>query len=63
MVLAGAQPGAAEPEDLIGEVEELVASGMRLKDACAELAVGGVSKRELYEAVLDSRKSAEETLP
>ncbi len=61
VVLAGAQPVAAEPEDLIGEVEELVASGMRLKDACAELAVGGVSKRELYEAVLDSRKSAQDT--
>ncbi|MGK2886545.1 MAG: 16S rRNA (cytidine(1402)-2'-O)-methyltransferase [Rhodococcus sp. (in: high G+C Gram-positive bacteria)] len=55
VVLAGAQPVASEPEDLVDDVEELVASGMRLKDACAQLAVGGVSKRELYEAVLAAR--------
>lgn len=55
VVLAGAVAVASEPEDLIDDVEQLVASGMRLKDACAQLAVDGVSKRELYEAVLASR--------
>ncbi|WP_089243680.1 16S rRNA (cytidine(1402)-2'-O)-methyltransferase [Rhodococcoides kyotonense] len=59
VVLAGAQRVVQDPEDLIGDVEELVASGMRLKDACAQLAVGGVSKRELYEAVLQARAGAE----
>lgn len=57
VVLAGAVAVASEPEDLIDDVEQLVASGMRLKDACAQLAVDGVSKRELYEAVLASRSA------
>jgi 16S rRNA (cytidine1402-2'-O)-methyltransferase len=39
-----------------------VASGMRLKDACAQLAVDGVSKRDLYEAVLAARSSADDLL-
>nr|WP_296774068.1 16S rRNA (cytidine(1402)-2'-O)-methyltransferase [Rhodococcus sp. (in: high G+C Gram-positive bacteria)] len=59
VVLAGAIAVASDPEDLIDDVEELVASGMRLKDACAQLAVGGVSKRELYEAVLAARPSVD----
>lgn len=59
VVLAGAVAVASDPEDLVEEVEELVASGMRLKDACAQLAVGGTSKRELYEAVLAARSAAE----
>ncbi|MDJ0393994.1 16S rRNA (cytidine(1402)-2'-O)-methyltransferase [Rhodococcus sp. G-MC3] len=59
VVLAGAVAVALDPEDLVDDVEELVASGMRLKDACAYLAVGGTSKRELYEAVLAARTSAE----
>ncbi len=63
VVLAGAIAVASEPEELIDEVEELVASGLRLKDACAQLAVGGVSKRELYEAVLASRSSSDDLLP
>lgn len=56
VVLEGARPVAARPEELIGEVERLVAAGMRLKDACAEVATDGVSKREVYEAVLAARK-------
>lgn len=56
VVLEGAQPVAADPEDLVGEVERLVADGVRLKDACAQVATEGVSKRELYETVLASRK-------
>ena len=56
VVLEGAVAVAEEPEDLVAEVESLVASGMRLKDACAQVAVAGVSKREVYEAVLAARK-------
>jgi 16S rRNA (cytidine1402-2'-O)-methyltransferase len=57
VVLAGAEP--AEPADM-GElavrVEALVAGGLRLKDAVAELAVGtGVSRKALYDAVLAAR--------
>ncbi|TQF74018.1 16S rRNA (cytidine(1402)-2'-O)-methyltransferase [Rhodococcus spelaei] len=57
VVLEGARPVAAEPEDLVGEVERLVADGARLKDACAMVATAGVSKREVYEAVLAARKA------
>ncbi|PTR30474.1 16S rRNA (cytidine1402-2'-O)-methyltransferase [Rhodococcus sp. OK519] len=56
VVLEGAQLVAADPEDLVGEVERLVADGMRLKDACAQVATEGVSKRELYETVLAARR-------
>ncbi|BCN77661.1 16S rRNA (cytidine(1402)-2'-O)-methyltransferase [Rhodococcus hoagii] len=56
VVLEGAQMVAADPEDLVAEVERLVAGGARLKDACAQVATEGVSKRELYETVLASRR-------
>ncbi|QCQ90095.1 16S rRNA (cytidine(1402)-2'-O)-methyltransferase [Rhodococcus sp. SGAir0479] len=56
VVLEGAQPVAADPEDLVEEVERLVADGVRLKDACAQVAGEGVSKRELYETVLAARR-------
>lgn len=56
VVLEGAQPVAAEPADLVERVEVLVAKGLRLKDACAEIAAGtGASRRELYDAVLAAR--------
>lgn len=56
VVLEGAQPISAEPADLVDRVEALVAKGMRLKDACAEVAAGtGASRRELYDAVLAAR--------
>ena len=43
-------------EDLVEYVEEKVADGERLKDACAAVAVGSpMTKRELYQAVLDAR--------
>lgn len=46
------------PQDLTGEVEEKVGSGMRLKDASREVSAAyGVSRRELYEAVLEARRS------
>ena len=56
VVLEGASLEAADPVDLVGEVEALVESGSRLKDACAQAATAGVSKRELYEAVLAARR-------
>ncbi|WP_036505274.1 16S rRNA (cytidine(1402)-2'-O)-methyltransferase [Nocardia aobensis] len=57
VVVEGAQPVSADPVDLVDEVEELVADGTRLKDACARVAAraGGVSRRELYDAVLAAR--------
>ncbi|MFC7448701.1 16S rRNA (cytidine(1402)-2'-O)-methyltransferase [Rhodococcus daqingensis] len=56
VVLEAARLVAAEPEDLVGEVERLVEGGARLKDACAMVATAGVSKREVYEAVLAARQ-------
>jgi 16S rRNA (cytidine1402-2'-O)-methyltransferase len=56
VVLEGAQPVSVEPADLVDRVEALVAKGMRLKDACAEVAAStGASRRELYDAVLAGR--------
>ncbi len=56
VVVEGAQPLSADPADLVGEVEALVADGARLKDACAEVAAAtGASRRELYDAVLAAR--------
>ena len=57
VVLAGAVAHAADPEDLVELVEDRVEAGTRLKDATAEVASArGVSRRELYEAVLRSRE-------
>ncbi|MBF6330659.1 16S rRNA (cytidine(1402)-2'-O)-methyltransferase [Nocardia transvalensis] len=56
VVLEGAQPISADPADLVDEVEALVAEGIRLKDACAQVAATtGASRRELYDAVLAAR--------
>ncbi|QLY32543.1 16S rRNA (cytidine(1402)-2'-O)-methyltransferase [Nocardia huaxiensis] len=56
VVLEGAQPVSADPEDLVDRVEGLVDKGMRLKDACAEVAAAtGASRKELYDAVLSAR--------
>ena len=64
VVLEGAVAVAADPVDLVDEVERMVADGMRLKDACASVAESAsrssgaaVSKRELYDAVLDARRA------
>ncbi|TSD99737.1 16S rRNA (cytidine(1402)-2'-O)-methyltransferase [Skermania sp. ID1734] len=56
VVIEGATRAAADPAELIGAVEELVESGVRLKEACAQVATAGVSRRELYEAVLAARR-------
>lgn len=57
VVLEGAAAVHTDPEDLVDAVERLVEDGMRLKDACAQVAGAAVSKRELYDAVLDARRS------
>ncbi|AKE89042.1 16S rRNA (cytidine(1402)-2'-O)-methyltransferase [Rhodococcus sp. WB1] len=56
VVLEGASAQIAEPAELVDEVERLVSDGVRLKDACAQVATSGVSKRELYDAVLAARQ-------
>jgi 16S rRNA (cytidine1402-2'-O)-methyltransferase len=57
VVLAGATPRADLPS-LLAEVEELVAGGVRVKDACSEVAAGhpDVRSRQLYDAVLQLRQ-------
>ncbi|WP_269821886.1 16S rRNA (cytidine(1402)-2'-O)-methyltransferase [Nocardia asteroides] len=58
VVLAGATAVAADPADLVAEVEARVAAGIRLKDACADLAAEtGASRRALYDAVLAARRA------
>ena len=50
--------GEVDVEKLVEEAEEKVSAGHRLKDVCGEIAARtGASKRELYEAVLESRNS------
>jgi 16S rRNA (cytidine1402-2'-O)-methyltransferase len=57
VVLAGATPHADLPA-LVAQVEELVADGARVKDACGEVVAAhpGVRSRQLYDAVLQSRR-------
>ncbi|MEV6876728.1 16S rRNA (cytidine(1402)-2'-O)-methyltransferase [Amycolatopsis sp. NPDC051128] len=56
VVLSGAEPRAVSVADLVDEVSSRVAAGERLKNAAAEVAEAtGVSKKELYDAVLASR--------
>ncbi|WP_369792953.1 16S rRNA (cytidine(1402)-2'-O)-methyltransferase [Kocuria sp. ZOR0020] len=59
VVVQGApEPDPQKPEDLVEEVEALVADGIRLKDAAGAVAAAqGLSKRELYESVLAARES------
>lgn len=57
VVLAGGTPTVELP-DLVAEVEELVADGARVKDACTQVIAahpGAPSRRELYDAVLRAR--------
>jgi 16S rRNA (cytidine1402-2'-O)-methyltransferase len=57
VVLAGATPRDVSAADLVGEVSARVQAGERLKSAAAEVATAhGVSKKDLYDAVLESRK-------
>ncbi|HET7075117.1 MAG TPA: 16S rRNA (cytidine(1402)-2'-O)-methyltransferase [Mycobacterium sp.] len=56
VVLAGATPRADVPA-LLAEVEELVAAGARVKDACSQVAAGHpeVRSSQLYDAILQLR--------
>jgi 16S rRNA (cytidine1402-2'-O)-methyltransferase len=58
VVLAGATP-KADLATLVDEVNALVDDGVRVKDACAQVVEanpGALSRRELYDAVLRSRR-------
>ncbi|MGN6613009.1 MAG: 16S rRNA (cytidine(1402)-2'-O)-methyltransferase, partial [Angustibacter sp.] len=57
LVVEGAPAAAAASvPDLVPQVQQRAADGLRLKDAVAEVAgAHGVSKRELYDAVLAAR--------
>lgn len=57
IVVAGADaPEAQDAENLTDLVFELVADGIRLKDACGQVATAhGVSKRDLYQAALAAK--------
>ncbi|GAB3487200.1 16S rRNA (cytidine(1402)-2'-O)-methyltransferase [Amycolatopsis cihanbeyliensis] len=56
VVLAGAEPPAAPVAELVDEVAERAATGERLKVAAAAVAeAAGVSKKELYDAVIARR--------
>ena len=58
VVLAGATP-RTDIDTLVAAVHALVADGMRVKDACAQVIAanpGGPPRRELYDAVLRSRE-------
>ncbi|MFC9996038.1 16S rRNA (cytidine(1402)-2'-O)-methyltransferase [Nocardia sp. NPDC127526] len=58
VVLEGAQRVSADPASLVDRVEALAAAGLRLKDACAEVATStGASRKELYDAVLAARSA------
>lgn len=56
LVVAGADVRDADPADALAQVLALVADGMRLKDAAAEVAEAtGLGKRDLYQAALAAR--------
>ena len=59
IVLQGAEaPQTQDPQDLTDLVLELVEGGLKLKEACAQVAQAqGVSKRDLYQAVLARRQT------
>lgn len=53
VVVQGAAARAADPEQAAAQVQELVAQGVRLKDACKQVAAAtGLPSRALYEAAL-----------
>ncbi|MGW4483049.1 16S rRNA (cytidine(1402)-2'-O)-methyltransferase [Amycolatopsis sp. NPDC004368] len=57
VVLEGAAPAAVSVLDLVSEVSARVAAGERLKAVSSEVAeAAGVSKKDLYDAVVASRK-------
>ena len=57
IVISGAAHQAADPADLVSDVEGLVAEGQKLKAAVNEVAARArVPRNALYQAVLDSRR-------
>lgn len=58
IVVEGAPPRSVSPAEAVTQVQQLVASGTRLKDAAAEVASHtGLSSRDLYQAVLAARNT------
>ncbi|GAA5150802.1 MULTISPECIES: 16S rRNA (cytidine(1402)-2'-O)-methyltransferase [Amycolatopsis] len=58
VVLEGARPAEVSVADLVEQVSARVAEGERLKAVAAEVAeAAGVSKKELYDAVLTARRN------
>lgn len=56
VIEATAATAEVAPENVVGEVEELVEQGRRLKAAAGEVAASyGLGKRDVYEAVLAAR--------
>ncbi|NKQ55691.1 16S rRNA (cytidine(1402)-2'-O)-methyltransferase [Amycolatopsis sp. K13G38] len=57
VVVEGASPARADVNDLVAEVSSRVSAGERLKAVATEVAqLAGVSKKELYDAVLAARR-------
>lgn len=60
LVVQGVTQASGAPEDLVGDVELLIADGSGLKDAVSAVASNhGVSKRELYASVVAARQERE----
>ncbi|UOE45786.1 16S rRNA (cytidine(1402)-2'-O)-methyltransferase [Agromyces larvae] len=58
IVVGGAPEAVADPASALARVLELEASGVRLKEAAAQVAATtGLGRRELYEAALQARKA------
>ncbi|GAT75030.1 methyltransferase [Microbacterium sp. HM58-2] len=58
VVVEGATRREASADDALAQVQQLVASGIRLKDAASEVAsLTGLSSRDLYQAALAARNS------
>ncbi|MCG7430535.1 16S rRNA (cytidine(1402)-2'-O)-methyltransferase [Dermacoccus nishinomiyaensis] len=56
VVVEGAEPREASLKDAVATVLDLVAGGVRLKDACGQVAqASGLSKKTLYDAALAAR--------
>ncbi|APF33054.1 methyltransferase [Microbacterium sp. TS-1] len=56
IVVDGAGARETDPADALAQVQRLVADGIRLKDAAAEVAAAtGLSSRDLYQAALAAR--------
>jgi 16S rRNA (cytidine1402-2'-O)-methyltransferase len=56
VVVEGAPHREASAEDALAQVQQLVSTGVRLKDAASEVAsLTGLSSRDLYQAALAAR--------